>query len=82
MIIQKYLILKNKDNDIITGLRLLLNNYSYNEDCPQLTIDKNKEFFDEYFIDKNNQNKIFEKAIEFIKLYDKLFNNINYPIVF
>lgn len=72
---QKYLILKNKDNDIITGLRLLLNNYSYNEDCPQLTIDKNKEFFDEYFIDKNNQNKIFEKAIEFIKLYDKLFNN-------
>ena len=74
---QNYLIERNKPNDIITGLKLLINNYSYNENCPPLTIDKNKEFFAEYFVKESQQYKIFEDAKTFVLLYEEMFKYID-----
>ena len=79
---QKYLIYKKENkNNILLGIKLLLNNTEYIE-YEKLGMIKEKvdEFFSENLVYEDNTDYYINSAIDFIEEYDKLFNEINKEI--
>ena len=75
---QKYLIERNGNNDILCGVNLLLNNTivaSYKK--IGFVKEKVDDFFKEYITLSSDNSKILSNAIDFVKLYIKLFEEID-----
>ena len=76
---QKYLIYKKENkNNIILGMKLLLNDAEYIE-YKKVGMIKEKvdKFFEENLVYKDNMDYFINNAIEFVQEYDELFNEIS-----
>lgn len=75
---QHYLIGRNKNtNDLLYGVNLLLNETTtVNYRKVGFIKDKVEDFFREYIVEDSNDSKILSEAINFVKLYTKLFEDI------
>lgn len=66
-------LMNNDSTDVMLGLSLLINNYNKNDiNCPKLTKEMSEEYFNEYFI--QNDNEILKNGILFINKYIELIN--------
>lgn len=73
---QNYLINKN-DNDLLLGVRLLLNEtIAVNYKKIGFIKDKVNEFFSEHILLQNDDSYVLSEAINFVNLYNELFNKI------
>lgn len=76
---QKYLITKKDNkNNILLGMKLLLNDTEYIEyEKIGMIKEKIQEFFYENIVDEENMDYSINNAMDFIEEYDKLFNLIS-----
>lgn len=76
---QKYLIYKKDDkNNVLLGMKLLLNNTEYIEyEKVGMIKEKINEFFSENLVYEDNMDHFINSAMDFVEEYDKLFNEIN-----
>lgn len=79
---QKYLIYKKENkNNILLGMRLLVNKTEYIKyEKVGMIKEKVDEFFIEDLVDKDNMDYFINSAIDFIEEYDKLFSEISKEI--
>lgn len=79
---QKYLIYKKENkNNILLGMRLLVNKTEYIKyEKVGMIKEKVDEFFIEDLVNKDNMDYFINSAIDFIEEYDKLFSEISKEI--
>ena len=76
---QKYLICKKENkNNMLLGMRLILNDTEYIEyEKVGMIKEKIDEFFKEDLVDKDTIDYFINNAMDFVQEYDELFNEIN-----
>lgn len=76
---QKYLIYKKENkNNMLLGMKLLLNDTEYIEyEKVGMIKEKVDEFFRDDLVDKDTMDYFINNAMDFVQEYDELFNEIN-----
>lgn len=76
---QKYLIYKKENkNNMLLGMKLLLNDTEYIEyEKVGMIKEKVDEFFKDDLVDKDTMDYFINNAMDFVQEYDELFNEIN-----